>query len=376
MRRTENRLPILKASDKRQKSKRRASTRFIRWILGIGAVAIISALYPDRLKFPFEFERGQVWRYEDLRAPYDIPILKPREELQQDIRQVEDNATPVYAYRPEVARKARERFLNQFSESLDSARARQDNPDLLRQPERHRRYGLRVLDKLYDQGIIEAREEDEMNGMETVITTLNGSDQQERTIAQFYTPGDAVQWLEDSLFYTDLKSPEFLLSLLDDKFQHNVFYNDSLTTRLRDMARKRVSRYQGLIVERDMIIGQGDRITEDIHQKLVSYRDVYQANMQSDRSFWSVFGGFAVQVALVLGLLFLYMRRFFSARVQSAIQPNFTAAVAGTLRDPGPDGRWHGRYQPLVDPLLYCPDRHPHILYGASCFFSSTSWSS
>ena len=294
-----------------RKRSRTTSRRIARWLLGLGAVAIITALYPDRLKFPFEFERGQIWRYEDLRAPYDVPVLKPEERLLEDIRAVEQRATPVYEYRPEVARRARENFLREFTTQLDSARARGTNYDLLRQPERHRRYGLRVLDKLYGQGIIQAREEDEMNGIETVVTTIRGSEQQERTLAQFYTPGDAVQWLEDSLFYTDLRAPEFLLTILEDKFQHNVFYNDSLTVKLRDLARSRVSRYDGLIDERELIIGQGDRVSDDIYQKLVSYRAVYREKINTEVSFWSVFGGFATQVALVIILLFLYLRRFF-----------------------------------------------------------------
>ncbi|NJC25162.1 HD family phosphohydrolase [Neolewinella antarctica] len=279
--------------------------------MGFTVVMVISALYPDRLNFPFEFERGQIWRYEDLRAPYDIPVLKSNDALLADMEQVQENATPVYEYRPEVARRAREQFIREFATALDSARVRQDNLDLLRQPDSHRRYGLRVLDKLYSQGIINAREEDEMNGMATVVTTINGSQQQEKTIAQFYTPGDAVQWLEDSLFFTDLQSPEFLLNLLDNKFQHNVFYNDSLTVRLRTLARQRVSRYDGLVSESELMIGQGDRVTDQIFQKLASYRTVYQSNMKTQTSFWSVFGGFAIQIAIVIILLFWYLRRYF-----------------------------------------------------------------
>lgn len=277
----------------------------------MSAVLIISALYPDRLKFPFDFERGQLWRYEDLRAPYQIPVLKSADVLEADIQEVERSATPVYEFKPEVARQARQAFLEEFEVALDTARARGTNRDLLRQPERHRRYGLRVLDKLYDQGIIQARNEDEMNGMETVITTIRGNEQRDKTLAQFYTPGDAVQWLEDSLFYTTLKSPEFLIEMLQDKFEHNVFYNDTLTVKLKEIAKSRVSRYNGLITESEVIINQGERISDQIYEKLVSYRAIYQDNIQTQASFWSVFGGFAVQVGLVVVLLFLYLRRFF-----------------------------------------------------------------
>ncbi|MEM1360000.1 MAG: HDIG domain-containing metalloprotein, partial [Bacteroidota bacterium] len=214
-------------------------------------------------------------------------------------------------YDESVARDARATFLRQFQVALDTARARQDNSDLLREPERHRRYGLRVLDKIYSHGIIDARPEEEMDGMATVITTLRGSEQRERTLGQLYTPGDARQWLADSLFYTDLKSPEFLLDLLENKFDHNLFYSDSLTAKLRQQAIGAVSPYNDLLQENDLIVRQGEPITDDIYQQLISYREIYNANLSTQATFWSIFGGYTVQVALVILLLFYYLRTFF-----------------------------------------------------------------
>ena len=283
----------------------------LRLLLGLIAVVIISLLYPNNLKFPFAFDEGQTWRYADLRAPYDVPVLKPEASLQADLDAVKRNATPVYRYDQNIAREARAAFLEEFQMELDSARVRRENPDLLRQPERHRRYGLRVLDKLYDQGIIRARQEDEMEGMSTVITTINGGEVRQRTIGQLFSPGDAMEWLEDSLFYTDLKSPEFLLELLDDKFKHNLFYSDSLTLRLEKQAIESVSPYNGLIRERELIIRQGQAVTKDAYQKLISYRRIYNQNLSVKTTFWSVFGGYATEIGLVILLLFFYLRSFF-----------------------------------------------------------------
>lgn len=272
---------------------------------------VISLLYPKNLKFPFEFERGQQWGYSRLEAPYDIPILKPEEQFEAEKEAVRTSAKPVYRLNQEVARNARARFLEEFRIRLDTARARGENRDLLRQPERHRRYGLRVLDKLYNQGIIKARTEEEERGMATVITILNGNEQRQRTIAQLFTPGDARAWLQDSLFYTNLKSPEFLLELLEDKFTHNVFYNDSLTQKLRTDAIAAVSPFDGLLRQGQEIIDRGDPVTDNDYQELLSYRRLYNQSLSTQTTFWSVFGGFAVQIGLVVLLLFLYIRSFF-----------------------------------------------------------------
>jgi len=224
---------------------------------------------------------------------------------------VEALANPVYRYDQDIARDARRRFLEEFRSALDSAEANGRYPGLLAQPENHRRYGLEVLDKIYRYGIIDARPEEEMEGMSTVITTLNGGDRRERTLSQLYTPGDAREWVNDSLFYTSLKAPDLLRDLLLDKFRHNVFYDDSLTNRLQQQALSQVSPYDGLIGRGEIIIQSGEPVTEPVYQQLVSYRVLYNKNLSTQVTFWSVFGGYAVQIGLVIMLLFFYLRSFF-----------------------------------------------------------------
>ena len=54
---------------------------FLQYLLIFGVIALISLLFPDNLKFKYEFERGQIWRFEDLRAPFDYAIKKTEEQL-------------------------------------------------------------------------------------------------------------------------------------------------------------------------------------------------------------------------------------------------------------------------------------------------------
>ena len=272
---------------------------------------LIALLYPNKLRFPFEYELGQTWRYTDLRAPYDIPVLKTPEALQRDIDVVERNNNPVYRQDPDIVRTVRSAFVEEFQERLDTAIARGTDPGLVRQPERHRRYGLSVLDRIYERGIVRARPEDEMDGMGRVITIINGNEQRERTLSQLYSPGEAQQFLEDSIFYTDLGSPQILKELLANKWTHNLFYDDSLTTAIQEQAIERVSIFDGLIPERELIIRQGDKVTDRIYRQLVSYENIYDKNQNVETTFWTVFGGFAIQVSLIIVLLLLYLRTFF-----------------------------------------------------------------
>ena len=285
--------------------------RLIRILLGLVAVLIISLLYPSNRSFPFQFERGQTWRYADLRAPYDIPVLKPELEFGEDRAEVLEGLTAVYRADDDVRRSSKATFLEEFRVLLDSARARRDNADLLARPEQHRRYGIEVLDRIYDRGIVKVRENELMEGLSTVITTVDGNRVQERTLGQLLTPSSARRWLEDSLFYTNLRAPEALLPLLERRLEFNLFYSDSLTNRLREQRLSTVSPYAGLVRARELIVTQGEIVTDEIYQQLESYRTLYNENLSGQATFWSVFGGYSLLVGLVILLLFLYLRSFF-----------------------------------------------------------------
>ena len=287
--------------------------RLPRILLGVAAVALISLWYPNNLTFPYQFELNQTWQYADLAAPYDVPILKREERLEADRRAVIQNLTPVYRRDESVARAARAAYIDDFRLALDSAAARGTFAGLRVQPEAHRLYGLSILDRIYQRGIVRLRTEDEARaGMASVIQIVDGSEISSRTIGQvFTTPGRARQWLNDSLLYTRLAAPDFLQPLLEDKLEYNTFYNDSLTNRLREQSLEGVSPFDGLVSQGDLLVRQGEVISENVYQKLASYRQLYNSNLQGSSSYWSVMGGYALLVGLVIVLLFLYLRTFF-----------------------------------------------------------------
>ncbi len=300
------------------------SNRLPRVLLGVLAVILISLLYPNNLTFPYQFELNQTWQYADLTAPYAVPILKREERLTADRQAVVKNLTPVYRRDAQVAREAREDYIEAFRVALDTARVRGSYPGLVQQAEAHRLYGMELLDRIYQRGIVDLRTEDEARaGMASVIQIVDGSEVNTRTIGQvFTTPGRARQWLTDSILYTRLSAPDFLLPLLEDKLEYNVFYNDSLTNRLREQNLEAVSPFDGLVDQGDLLVRQGEVISDNVYQKLVSYRRLYNSNLQGSTTYLSVFTGYTLIVGLVILLLYLYLRTFFPfvyARIKNLV---------------------------------------------------------
>jgi putative nucleotidyltransferase with HDIG domain len=285
---------------------------FFRILLVVGVVVVISLLYPSDLKFKYEFERGQTWRYEDLYAPFEFPILKTQEELARERADALETLTPVYRIDPEVARRRKDRYLAAFDRELENLE-RSDNPpftDVTRRPERYRIYGLEFLDRRYDRGIISPRDEDQADPANQVITIVNGSEIREQTLANIFTQAEARELLADSLPYTQLREPEFIYPLLEEQIVPNLFYSDSLTSELRRQALAAIPSARGLVEKGELIIARNSVITDEIYQKLVSFRAGYDDAVTLSGSYLGVLAGYALLTLLIVLVFIVYLRYF------------------------------------------------------------------
>lgn len=283
-----------------------------RILLIAGVVIVISLLYPSELKFKYDFERGQTWRYEDLYAPFEFSILKTDEELARERANVVETLTPVYRLDPEVARRRKDLFLAIFDRELQSLENATDPPfsDVLERPERYRIYGLEFLDRIYARGIISPRSQDQQNAAEQVITIVSGSEIREQTVANILTQPEARELLADSLPYVQLREPEFIYPLLDEQIVPNLFYSDSLTRKLRQEALAAIPSTRGLVERNELVIARNSVITDEIYQKLVSFRAGYDEAVTLSGSYLGVLAGYTILTLLIVLVFIVYLRYF------------------------------------------------------------------
>ena len=285
----------------------------IRWMLAIGAVVAISLLYPYQKSnsFPFEYELNQNWRYDDLQAPFEFPILKTTERYQRDLDEALENFGPVYALRQQDVNGAILRFQQRFDQAVAQISSDNSYPQVTRQSDQLRAYGQETLSKLYQRGILELRPVDAQREMDYVITIARGNVLREIALANASTPRNARAWLMDSLLYTNLEAPDFLLPFLEEQIQANTFYSDSLTQQLRSRTLEGVPPYDGLVERGQTIVRENSLVTADVYQKLLSYQEQYELEYGNRRGFnWGLVG-YIILTSIVILLLFVYLRYFF-----------------------------------------------------------------
>lgn len=281
-----------------------------RWSIVIGVIAFISLLFPDNARFPYEFAEGSTWRYETLDAPFDFPILKPEDQLQAEIAALEQDFSPYYVYDASVLQNVQEELDKKFENQYALARQDEQFPDLLRNKTRYKSFAENLVQRYYSGGIIQWAEQHTEQGNDFVINLVVNNTIQKRTAKSLKTKADVEKRLTDSLPYSRLKEPEFLLYVLEDLFRPNIFYDDSMTSKYKRSLLSEISIASGMVKEGERIATRGDVVGPEAYQKLISYKKQYQESISESRKPLGIFLGYMLLTTLIVVSFLMYLRNY------------------------------------------------------------------
>ena len=111
---------------------------------------IISFLISDKTIHSFDFEKGSVWRYDDLYSNFNFSIFKTEEEIEKNKKDIEFYSD-VYYEKDTILKR---QFINNFELELKSRLRSKNKVSKLFD------VGEIILLKIYNYGIIDLRELD------------------------------------------------------------------------------------------------------------------------------------------------------------------------------------------------------------------------
>ena len=281
----------------------------LRYVLILVVIGAVSLFFPKEITFKYNFEKGKSWNYEDLVAPFDFPILKTEAELSAEIAQLDGEFPPCYVMDGEIAGRQLREFDRLFTTQLAKWQKEGQFDDVARKPDSYASYGRQFLTRIFDRGVVAMSEEHKNEDKDFVVQVFRGNKKQNQTLENLYPAAAAKAEVIDSLPYSGLAEPEFLLPILDFLVVENVVFDDSLTSRLKAQVLSGVTTSRGMVAAGEPIVYRGAPVTEDIYQKLVSFKAQYEAQVIEDKSFFGVFLGYLLLVTLVIGVFTFYLKK-------------------------------------------------------------------
>lgn len=281
----------------------------LRYVLILVVIGVVSLFFPKEITFKYKFEKGKSWNYEDLVAPFDFPVLKTETELSSEIAQLEGEFPPCYVMDGEITNRQLREFDRLFTTQLAKWQKEGQFDDVARKPDTYASYGRQFLSRMFDRGVVAVSEDHKNKDKDFVVQVFRGNKKQNQTLENLYPLSTAKAEVIDSLPYSGLAEPEFLLPILDFLVVENMFFDDTLTSRLKTQLLSGVTTSRGMVAAGEPIVYRGAPVTEDIYQKLVSFKVQYEAQVIEDKSFLGVFLGYLLLVTLVIGVFAFYLKK-------------------------------------------------------------------
>lgn len=279
------------------------------------AVVLISFFFPKSGYFKYDYQLGKPWKYENLIAPFDFGIQKSKEELEKEKEEFLEDQAPYYRFDKGVASKQEAQYKDLYLKAIGYS----NMPDSVFHANSDTSvnyYGaLRVLDKLFEKGIIQLAPPHKNFSKDRAINLLIEDNRAERKLlSDFYTVHEAYEYMSKEIEANPVLSKEFLMPILNNVISHNIFYDELLTQRFQDESLQGLSTTRGMIQEGEMIISKGAIVTPVKIQVLNSFKSEYEKRVVGLKKSQIVFFGNILLVSIIL-IVFTFFLRVFSNEV-------------------------------------------------------------
>lgn len=284
----------------KSKPKFRIKTRIYVPLIFILATLLITYVFPRQGKFKYSFNEGRPWRYGLLTAPFDFPIFKSQQQLQQD----QDSILVFYEPYYKIDKAAETEAIAEFDADSNL------DPSLSKLERRYIGYIRNSLLEIYKKGIINSAEYDKIAATKKKTLRLReDKEAKTRDLESFYTIKSAYEEIvtnaPSSLEVNVLKAAG-----INNYLQENIVYDVVTSDKAKNEFIQQVSPTLGMVQAGERIIGEGEIVDHNVYNILSSLKKVSQDRTgASGRSNWIILGEFML-VSILMGSFFMYLRFF------------------------------------------------------------------
>lgn len=324
-----------------KKRKRQLNALFRLMIMLIICVVTVY-LFPKVGSFQYEYQKGMPWRYETLIAPFNFPIYKTEDELQEDRKKIAAEQSPIFNLNPNTASFQ----IGKFRTALKNFNSESDQAALQRIVNR--------LEEIYRSGVLQLPEQLNADKIKKIKVVENNI-AQSRDFAEVYTLKKAYKTLSDEITHSGLPevTREKILRLnLNNYLQPNLEFDEAKTSLGHLDQLKNISLTEGMVQQGDIIISKRELVTPEKIKLLDSLKKEYQHNLGNTETYMRTIGGqfLLVLVSLMIFTIFFYYskkRIFYNNREFIFLYGLFLATIVlGSLG-------YHQNINMFVIPVLF-----------------------
>ncbi|MGB5264423.1 MAG: HDIG domain-containing metalloprotein [Lutimonas sp.] len=266
--------------------------------------AVSVYFFPKGGKFKYNLQKGKPWQYENLYAPFDFSIQKSQEELTAEEEEIEQSKQLFFVVKEEV----KEEVLKVYYKKIDLIL--QDSLALKLNKARLKSFGEKFINNVYKVGFLNKADNSRIQSNQ-LITLRLGNEASDILSDNLFTTDDLVSSIQQYFSKSNYEALENnFTSLFFEILEPNVFYDEELTNRALEEELKNRSFTKGFVAENERIISKGDMVDATKYEILDSLKKEYDTQLWSKSSYNWIVVGYTILVALVLVMLFLFLKKY------------------------------------------------------------------
>ncbi len=269
----------------------------------VTTVAIVY-LFPKGGQFKYEFANGQVWRYDNLYAPFDYAIQKSDDEITIETKAITANSRLYFLYDQSIV----DRVNNSFKDRVARLEPTDSLPDavinsLALEAEQ-------ILQTVYNAGYVESISENRTSRADELIAVRKNNEVSDTFFKDLFTNKEVLALINNNLSDSNLRGKFMMVDLLADIMKPNVFYDDVFTQRIIDKKIEEISYTKGKVTSGELIILKGDVVEGNKLEMLRSLKSESESKVWTESNYnWIVFG-YTTLVSLALLMLLLFLNKY------------------------------------------------------------------
>ncbi|GGW32793.1 HDIG domain-containing protein [Arenibacter certesii] len=258
--------------------------------------------FPRGGKFKYEFQKGKPWQYDNFYAPFDFSINKGEAEINSEKEKIRAGRVDYYDYDTKVAKEVDSIIQIEITQIFDDV----DFSDL--QIRQFQQVAKEMVEELYNNGILSKVGRPSNRNS---LYLLKNNEAKKLRINNIYKLSDVSLVVENTLAKKKLTKfePEFQ-QLFFNAIKPNLSFNEDLSNKELEAEFSKISYSLGNIDEGKLIIAKGEVVEEEDLRVLESLKSEYESKLWGKNNQYYVLIGYTILVAMVLTMLFLFLKKY------------------------------------------------------------------
>ncbi len=269
-----------------------------KYFLYVVTVALIVFFFPKGGKFKYEFQKGKPWQYENLYAPIDFSIKKTEEEIVNEQQSLRENKVDYYSFDETIPSKVKEALVQQLS-GFSAANSFSNT-----QSEVLLNTGINIVDSIYTLGVFK-----ELPTASSVLVIKN-NEARLLGVSNYSNLENAKGLVARILGNRNDPIATVLRNVMPGVLESNLTYDKALTEKALADELGKISITRGEVSEGTLIIAQGEVVEAENFKILNSLKGEFESELWRGNNYYFILLGYTILVALVLIMLFLFLKRY------------------------------------------------------------------